>query len=155
MRSWLALVASLSIVCSPSVAVDREALSEAALPPVLVSPTSVGEVAFPHQMHFDDLGIDCGECHHEINAARLKMPHEDYFDDFWIDCLACHTESETPSVSQSCSSCHHSDPTGIADETLSSKVVIHKSCWTCHEIGTGAEASAGCASCHQSGEPGS
>ena len=75
MRSWLALAASFSLVCSVS----------AAAPPILVWPSRVGEVTFPHEMHFDDLDISCEECHHEINAARLEMPHEDYFDDFWID----------------------------------------------------------------------
>ena len=121
----------------------------AGIPALIVSPSCVGEVEFPHQMHFEDMGVPCQDCHHEVNATKLDMPHGDYFDDFWIDCSACHTESETPSTSQACSTCHHSDPTGIADETLSSKVVIHKSCWTCHEMSTGGEASAACSTCHQ------
>jgi hypothetical protein len=119
------------------------------IPALIESPSCVGDVGFPHQMHFDDMGVPCQDCHHEVNATKLDMPHGDYFDDFWIDCSACHTESGTPSTSQACSNCHHSDPTGIADETLSSKVVVHKSCWTCHETGTGDEASESCGTCHQ------
>ncbi len=77
------------------------------------------------------------------------MPHDDYFEDFWIDCKVCHRESGVASEPQRCSNCHHSTPAGIADESLSAKVVIHKSCWGCHESGTGVAASAACSSCHQ------
>ncbi|MFQ5605012.1 MAG: hypothetical protein ACE5HS_17220 [bacterium] len=51
-------------------------------------------------------------------------------------------------MAQTCSNCHHTSPANIADETLRSKVVIHKNCWQCHEIGQGAEASANCGFCH-------
>ena len=72
-----------------------------------------------------------------------------YFDDFWIDCKICHHESGDVTLkAQPCSKCHHTHPAGIADETLSSKVVIHKSCWECHEIGTGGEATTNCKLCH-------
>lgn len=119
------------------------------LPDVIRSASSIGEVAFPHQFHFEVLEFECQTCHHEINAAALKMPHEDYFDDFWIDCRICHkSDGSTVSQPQSCSNCHHDSPTDIADETLSSKVVIHKQCWECHELEVGQEASQACSECH-------
>jgi len=112
----------------------------------------IGVVEFPHKMHSEDFGMECVECHHETNAAALHMPHQDYFDDFWIDCSTCHkSNGDTVLGPQACSGCHHANPTGIADETLSSKVVIHTLCWDCHDSGVGVDASESCASCH-SGE---
>ena len=149
MKQWFALLFVSSLLAAPVAASSASSVPDSEIPAVIVSPSCAGDVQFPHQMHFDDMGIPCEDCHHEVNATKLDMPHGDYFDDFWIDCSSCHGESGTPSTSQACSTCHHTDPTGIADETLSSKVVIHKSCWTCHEMSTGAEASAVCSSCHQ------
>jgi hypothetical protein len=122
---------------------------KAQLPPVIKSPSYLGEVAFPHQQHIEEFGLECETCHHETNAAALKFPHEDYFDDFWIDCKICHHENGSATLAaQTCSNCHHALPTDIADETLSSKVVIHKNCWECHAAGKGVEASKNCKFCH-------
>ncbi len=119
------------------------------IPPVITSPSSAGEVVFPHQQHIEEFEIECKDCHHETNAAALEMPHENYFDDFWIDCKICHHEGGSGKLqAQSCSKCHHTNPVNIADETLSSKVVIHKNCWECHDVGTGSEASENCSMCH-------
>ena len=119
------------------------------IPEEIISPSSVGEVTFPHLLHYEDLEIECDECHHEINAAKLITPHDDYFKDFWIDCNICHNGNETPRMeAQACSECHHTHPYGIADETLSAKVVIHKNCWECHEVETGIAASESCKMCH-------
>lgn len=115
--------------------------------PELVFPSSLGEVVFPHQAHFNDMEIECEACHHETNARMLDIPHVEYFADFWIDCATCHHPSSEPQRAMSCSACHHC-PTHCADESLSSKVVIHASCWRCHEVGAGAAASAACATCH-------
>ena len=82
------------------------------------------------------------------HAARLQMPHEEYFEDFWIDCRTCHRENGSPAAPQSCGVCHHASPVSTADETLSAKVVIHRSCWECHDSGTGEEASRSCGFCH-------
>jgi hypothetical protein len=109
---------------------------------------ALGDVSFPHQLHFDDFGIECSECHHETDAAQLSIPHPSYFEDFWIDCQICHHAGTSPRESQKCSSCHPEAPFSIADETLSAKVVIHQSCWSCHEVGKAAEASTNCAFCH-------
>ena len=106
------------------------------------------DVSFPHQLHFDDFGIECGECHHETNAAKLAIPHPSYFEDFWIDCQICHHTQSTLRQPQKCSSCHPDAPFNTADETLSAKVAIHQSCWSCHEIGKATEASVNCAICH-------
>lgn len=119
------------------------------IPSVIKSPSCIGEVSFPHEYHIDDLEFDCEDCHHETNAVELHMPHEDYFKDYWIDCGICHHKGgQTKLEAQACSKCHHTRPTGIADETLSAKVVIHKSCWECHDIDTGEEASQNCEFCH-------
>ncbi|MGB3564958.1 MAG: cytochrome c3 family protein [Thermoanaerobaculia bacterium] len=149
MKQLLVLLVLAGFLTAPGPIQSAPAETAGEIPALIISPSCVGEVKFPHQMHFDDMGVPCQDCHHEVNATKLDMPHSDYFDDFWIDCSACHSESGTPSTSQACSACHHSDPAGIADETLSSKVVIHKSCWTCHETGTGDEASESCGTCHQ------
>ena len=111
--------------------------------------SSIGEVEFPHYEHVDDFGIECAECHHEVNAAALDIPHESYFEDFWIDCQTCHGNHSKPTgQAMSCAKCHHDGPTTLADQSLSSKVVIHQSCWDCHEVGRGADASSECAFCH-------
>lgn len=118
---------------------------------VIRTPSSVGEVVFPHYMHVDDMGMECAECHHEVNATSLEIPrdHGTYFEDFWIDCTTCHGNSDKlTGEAMSCSTCHHDKPGAISDQTLSSKVVIHKSCWSCHDMGRGADASSECGSCH-------
>jgi len=114
-----------------------------------IFPSSVGEVIFHHQMHTKSLGIKCVECHHEINAKKLKTPHPDYFKSSSIKCEICHDESEKiKKKAYTCSECHHITPINIADETLSAKVVVHRQCWKCHPVSTGKEASKGCEKCH-------
>ncbi len=125
--------------------------SDGRMPGEIRSPSSLGEVVFPHRLHYEDLELECVTCHHETDAGPLEIPHPSYFEDFWIDCGACHHPDEGPKLPQSCGACHRSQSGDIADETLSAKVVIHKSCWQCHEAGTGQEASRSCRSCH-SGE---
>ena len=122
------------------------------IPEDLEFPSTVGEVYFPHQFHFEDLEMECVECHHQINAKILDTPHLSYFESSWIKCEKCHNESgEVVQQIYTCSECHHPSPKNIADETLSSKVVIHRNCWECHEVGSGMEASESCGECH-SGE---
>jgi len=111
------------------------------------------EAEFPHEFHFDDLEIDCVTCHHETDAAELMIPHEqdfEHFSDSWPSCERCHRSTPEPTETQACGNCHHDSPTDVADETLSAKVVIHRSCWSCHEIGTGQAASQACSQCHPS-----
>ena len=126
------------------VAADHSATSAAELPKI----TAVGEVLFSHDMHVDELELECTECHHQTNAVALDFPHETYFEDFWIDCHSCHGE-DSDGDPQACSNCHHGYSADIANETLSSKVVIHQKCWSCHEVGTGTEASESCIMCHE------
>jgi len=100
-------------------------------------------------MHIKDLGVKCVECHHQINAKKLTTPHPDYFKSSSIKCEICHDESEKiKQKAYVCSGCHRTNPINIADETLSAKVVVHKSCWKCHTVATGTEASKGCEKCH-------
>lgn len=120
-----------------------------AIPSDINIPSSVGEVTFRHQMHIRDLAIKCAECHHQINANTLNTPHPDYLKSSWINCGTCHNESgKIKQDVYTCSECHHTAPVSIADETLSTKVVIHKQCWKCHAVGTGKEASMACDKCH-------
>lgn len=129
-------------------AVGSEVTDETGPPEVIRWPASVGAVEFPHALHCDDVGVECIECHHETNASRLDIPHEDYFNDSWVDCQRCHRGTQASTQSQACSACHPGNPANIADESMSSKVVIHKSCWQCHEVGVGVEASGACGFCH-------
>jgi hypothetical protein len=108
----------------------------------------LGDVRFPHELHYDTLELECESCHHETQAPDLKIPHQEYFEDFWINCAICHRENAAASGPMACSQCHHGSPTDMADETLSAKVVIHQSCWECHEVGSGSEASRSCPTCH-------
>ena len=111
---------------------------------------TAGDVCFPHKMHRK---MGCKECHHQYQAKVLETPHPGYLTSSWKSCQTSHSEESGPQKrSRSCSSCHFSDPDSIADETPSSKVALHKSCWKCHDSGTGAEASSGCADCHMKKE---
>lgn len=117
-----------------------------AMPAEIVFPSAIGEVRFPHRAH---LKKKCVRCHHSIHADSLETPHDSYLDSSWIHCQTCHDSNpERSGKYYKCSECHHAAPENIADETLSSKVVIHKSCWQCHEAGTGAQASQACNQCH-------
>jgi hypothetical protein len=108
--------------------------------------SSVGNVVFPHSKH---LKLGCNTCHHQIHADELNTPHPDYLTSSWINCQICHDgNAETKGRYYKCSNCHETDPADIVNETLSSKVVIHKSCWKCHKSGTGVKASKGCGDCH-------
>lgn len=139
-------------VASPSRSIVNAKFPKSAtteIPSEINIPSSVGEVIFRHQMHISDLSIKCVECHHQINAKTLNTPHPDYLKSSWINCNICHSESEKLKQKVfSCSACHNTNPINIADETLSSKVVIHKQCWKCHPVSTGKEASKSCEKCH-------
>lgn len=124
--------------------------ASAPLPDVIVFESALGDVHFPHTRHQK---MRCNRCHHQIHARELDTPHEAYFAASWIKCQICHeTDSEFGDSYFKCSGCHHADPESIVDETISSKVVIHESCWTCHKSGTGVTASEGCSYCHEQGE---
>jgi len=134
---------------SATVPAEQKSDSPVAKPTMPIDITiesSVGNVLFPHKSH---LKLGCKKCHHQIQAEELETPHPDYLASSWINCQDCHKpDSETSGKYYKCSDCHHSEPTNIADETLSSKVVVHQSCWKCHKTGTGAKASEGCSDCH-------
>lgn len=123
-------------------------------PATITFESSVGEVRFPHKTH---LKMRCNRCHHQIQAEVLETPHEDYLESSWIRCQTCHADNpELSGKYFKCDQCHHSELENIADETLSAKVVVHKSCWKCHKTSSGADASRNCAFCHdknQTAEP--
>jgi len=128
---------------------DSPALDEAGSLEEILIQSSVGDVVFPHDFHVTGVKMECVECHHQIHAVELDTPHPDYLTSSWINCQSCHNPSSaSEQVFYQCGECHHTDENNIADETLSSKVVVHKSCWKCHDTRTGVEASQGCVDCH-------
>ena len=148
------LTFSLSVVAQETKQTGRSPVeipsdSPAAIPDIpdeITIESSVGNVLFPHKAH---MRFGCKACHHQIHAKELDTPHPDYLTSSWINCQDCHDAgSKTTRNNYKCSECHHSEPENIADETLSSKVVVHKSCWKCHKSGTGVKASEGCSTCH-------
>ena len=148
------LTFSLSVVAQETKQTGRSSVeipsdSPAAIPDIpdeITIESSVGNVLFPHKVH---MRFGCKACHHQIHAKELDTPHPDYLTSSWINCQDCHDAgSKTTRNNYKCSECHHSEPENIADETLSSKVVVHKSCWKCHKSGTGVKASEGCSTCH-------
>ncbi len=116
------------------------------LPGVITFESGLGDVLFPHKVHQK---MGCKNCHHQIHAKTLDTPHEEYLGYSWVNCGDCHDADTAISTSYyGCDHCHHSNLENIADETLTAKVVIHKSCWNCHLSGTGPEASERCSFCH-------
>lgn len=119
------------------------------LPNEITLKSALGNVVLPHDVHVKKVKLKCKVCHHQIRAMELDTPHPEYLTSSWVTCQTCHsTNSKNRKKHYKCSVCHHSEPENISDETLSAKVVIHKSCWKCHEAGTGVEASKGCSDCH-------
>lgn len=141
------VIAATALPAGPISGQEAAAVDPPAPPTECVTPSRVGEVVFPHRIHVEDFELECVVCHHEVDAKSLDTPHEEYFDDFWIRCGECHHDQTSVNEVRSCSACHHAS-SDIADQTLSAKVVIHRSCSQCHEIGTGAEAGASCTACH-------
>lgn len=163
-KSWLpALLLTLCVVALPGHAQEAEQAGTAppAAPPtaaakapparpkmpgVITFESALGDVQFPHRVHQK---MGCKNCHHQIHAKGLDTPHEAYLTYSWVNCQDCHDADTAISTSYyGCDHCHHSNLENIADETLTAKVVIHKSCWNCHLSGTGAEASERCSFCH-------
>ncbi len=127
-------------------AVDPVPAKRPRIPKVITFESSLGDVHFPHRVHMKE---GCQRCHHQIHAKDLVTPHEAYLTYSWVNCQDCHNEANGNSNYYGCAKCHHTNLENIADETLSAKVVVHKSCWKCHLSGTGAEASARCGYCHE------
>lgn len=144
-----ATLISYSTVANADPEIVGAPIDTPATPREIIFESSVGQVHFTHDLHVEELELECIECHHQIHAVELDTPHPDYMKSSWVKCVVCHEpNTEMSDDYYKCSDCHHSELENIADETLSSKVVIHKSCWTCHESGTGVTASHGCKDCH-------
>ena len=146
MRNLACTLVAALLVVAPLPVLSADPGTE--VPAEIVSPSSVGEVVFPHRKHVEELNFGCSDCHHETRAAVLDMPHPQYFEDFWIDCKICHRPGSAPLKPLACSTCHHSAPSSVADQTLSAKVAIHRSCWGCHDPGSGEKATETCGLCH-------
>jgi hypothetical protein len=153
----LLLLAAFALPALPQPAEEPESTPQEApapaparrpkLPNVITFESGLGDVHFPHRAHQK---MGCKNCHHQIHAKTLVTPHEEYLTYSWVNCGDCHDADTAISTSYyGCDHCHHSNLENIADETLTAKVVIHKSCWNCHLSGTGAEASERCSFCHK------
>jgi hypothetical protein len=128
---------------------EGKTLDDAVTLQEIVIESSVGNVIFPHDFHVTGVEMECVECHHQIHAVELDTPHPDYLESSWIKCQACHNpQSESDQVYYLCGECHHTNLSDLTDETLSAKVVVHKSCWKCHDTRKGVDASQGCVDCH-------
>ncbi len=103
---------------------------------------------FPHDQHVVKQKLECVACHHETNAKAIATPHPAYLQGAGIDCAICHHGTDRPREPQACAECHPVTPPSVADETLSAKVVIHKTCWRCHPLGESPEAGGVCLTCH-------
>ena len=131
---------------APQEAPSKSPASRPSIPRDITFSSSLGDVLFPHKLH---MKMGCKKCHHQIHAKELLTPHEEYLTYSWVSCQDCHNKaSETNVTYYGCADCHHSNLENIADETLTAKVVVHKSCWKCHMSGTGVEASERCGFCH-------
>ena len=149
--SWLKATSVVALpFCLLAVADATDQPCSRAVPEIVTFDSGQGAVDFPHHLHIE-MEVSCEDCHHETRAGDLEMPHPEYFEDFWIRCETCHRVVAEPGCPQGCSVCHHDSPVTIADETLSSKVVIHQACWECHPAATGADASRSCGLCHKQG----
>ncbi len=117
-------------------------------PPGALPSTAMTKARFPHDQHVLKQKLECVACHHETNATAIVTPHPDYLEGTGIECTVCHHGTERPREPQSCDDCHPSTPPSVADETLSAKVVIHRTCWRCHPLGDSPSASGVCLTCH-------
>ncbi len=71
-----------------------------------------GPVRFTHDLHYDDYGIECNDCHH-----------------VYVDGENVWTPDESPDT---CESCH--DPVAGFDEVYRLETAFHKNCRTCHSL---------------------
>jgi len=144
-KNFVAAICAIALLAS-NLPANSESI---AIPKEMTFPASAGAVTFHHEMHIRDLGLKCVECHHSMDAKQLVTPHPDYMKRTSVKCESCHGKPGGANQNiYSCSGCHGTNPMGIADETLSTKVVIHKQCGNCHVMGTGKDASKACEKCH-------
>ncbi len=119
-----------------------------AFPEIITIPSIIGEINLLHGKHFKEYGVECKSCHHEIYAPKLNIPHGEYSRHIWKGCNYCHTGDKNQKVDYKCGNCHKILTTNFAEETQSSKVVIHKNCSLCHDMGKEKKAAANCKFCH-------
>jgi hypothetical protein len=111
---------------------------------------------FDHDVHSNDLGLACSDCHHDYDESEGGEPqlcsdcHEPGGDDdamlnrkdaFHKQCIGCHEESGNEPGKNDCAGCH--EPRKRAD-------AFHTQCINCHEdVGAGpAGGDDDCKKCH-------
>jgi len=93
---------------------------------------------FPHQEHVTRHNLECVECITRPTRLRLDTPHDAYLAGNGIECQVCHQGRSLPREPQALlQPVNPVTPTDVADETLSAKVVIHRTCWRCHPMREG------------------
>ncbi|MFW5930742.1 MAG: cytochrome c3 family protein [Desulfosalsimonas sp.] len=112
------------------------------------------EGIFDHDVHAEDYGLSCTECHHmyddedsgdapqNCNACHADTGDEDMpslTDSYHQQCIECHVDFDSGPTTENCNDCHQAR--GRTD-------AFHDQCTECHEdMGTG-PAESDCSSCH-------
>ncbi len=111
---------------------------------------------FDHDVHSDELGLSCNDCHHNYDEEDGGEPqlcsdcHEPGVEDdfmlgrtqaFHQQCIGCHEDSDVTPGKDDCAGCHEPRKTSEA---------FHKQCIGCHEdFGVGPSgADSDCKLCH-------
>ncbi len=75
-------------------------------------------VAFPHTFHYDDLGLDCTECHHLYKGGKNVWDEDQPVK----KCQECHTDATTKNELR----------LPIPKQKLNLKLAFHNNCIGCH-----------------------
>ncbi|WP_027174527.1 cytochrome c3 family protein [Desulfovibrio aminophilus] len=125
-------------------------------PPRIVLDNAGGRVLFSHGHHADDLGLACGDCHHDgadpMNPEACGSCHPAAFDATF---KATH-RTAFKSIN-ACTRCHAAPPK--ADQTATDQPdvsgiplrtdALHAQCMNCHEsMGAGPFGKESCNACH-------
>ncbi|GAB1253658.1 Multihaem cytochrome [Desulfovibrio sp. G11] len=103
-----------------------------------------------HVAQFND-NAACATCHH-YEAGAKKWGHERHYEELGLDCRECHHKNtDIEPEPQNCADCHSS---GVPNDKPAEKGTppnladaVHARCVTCHED-MFAEKPQGCANCH-------
>ena len=139
----------------------------------LMFKTVGGNVLFDHQIHSDDYGLKCSDCHHSYDdtvkdkpvaceschtpkskyvpafGKNGKFDHDLHSMDLGLACNDCHHNyyEEDGGEPQPCSDCH--EP-GVEDDFMLGRVqAFHKQCIGCHEESGVTPGANDCSGCHE------
>ncbi|MBT4500233.1 MAG: cytochrome c3 family protein [Gemmatimonadetes bacterium] len=117
------------------------------------------EFVFPHQLHVEDEGLECGDCHSQVESSVLAADNLNPEQEI---CLDCHDPDDLPeswpaperdfffshqyhlqNLSLECSACH--GDIGQMEQILPEAMPTMDDCMACH---SGMAAPRDCALCH-------